>query len=103
MSNRPGDRYTCSNPECGCEIEIKEPCNLDPEELQERSSFVGSPATEDDESVEVSKSFTESELATVAAPSLEAVPEAPSLTCFCGGQMSEAVSTPGKRRRAGAS
>lgn len=103
MSNRTGDRYSCSNPDCGCEIEIKEPCNLDPEELQERSSFVGSHSIEDDESIEVSESPTESEIATVTTPSLEAVRQAPSLTCFCGGQMSEAVSASGKKRRARAS
>jgi hypothetical protein len=27
MSNQTGDRYTCSDPECGCEIEVKRPCN----------------------------------------------------------------------------
>ena len=28
MSNQMGDRYTCSDPNCGCEIEIKSPCNM---------------------------------------------------------------------------
>ncbi len=26
MSNRRGDRYTCTDPNCGCEIEVKAPC-----------------------------------------------------------------------------
>jgi hypothetical protein len=25
MSNQRGDRYTCSDPNCGCEVEVKEP------------------------------------------------------------------------------
>ncbi len=28
MSNQIGDRYTCSDPNCGCEIAIERPCNL---------------------------------------------------------------------------
>ena len=28
MSNQIGDRYTCSDPSCGCEIEIKRPCGM---------------------------------------------------------------------------
>jgi len=28
MSNQIGDRYTCSDPNCGCEIEVKSPCNM---------------------------------------------------------------------------
>jgi hypothetical protein len=27
MSNQTGDRYSCSNPACGCEIQIQRPCN----------------------------------------------------------------------------
>jgi len=27
MGNQINDRYTCSDPDCGCEIEIKQPCN----------------------------------------------------------------------------
>jgi hypothetical protein len=26
MSNRTGDRYACTDPNCGCEIEVKQPC-----------------------------------------------------------------------------
>jgi hypothetical protein len=28
MSNQIGDRYSCSHPNCGCEIEIQRPCNM---------------------------------------------------------------------------
>jgi hypothetical protein len=28
MSNQIGDRYTCSDPNCGCEIEIARPCSM---------------------------------------------------------------------------
>ncbi len=28
MSNQIGDRYTCSDPNCGCEVEIERPCNM---------------------------------------------------------------------------
>jgi hypothetical protein len=28
MSNQIGDRYSCSDPNCGCEIEIERPCNM---------------------------------------------------------------------------
>ncbi|MGB7436126.1 MAG: hypothetical protein WBR26_24900 [Candidatus Acidiferrum sp.] len=27
MSNQIGDRYTCSDTNCGCEVEIQRPCN----------------------------------------------------------------------------
>jgi hypothetical protein len=27
MSNQVGDRYTCSDPKCGCEVEIQRPCS----------------------------------------------------------------------------
>jgi len=30
MSNQIGDRYSCSDPNCGCEIEIQRPCNMVP-------------------------------------------------------------------------
>lgn len=28
MSNQIGDRYTCSDPNCGCEIRIERPCSM---------------------------------------------------------------------------
>jgi hypothetical protein len=28
MSNQIGDRYTCSDPNCGCEIQINSPCRM---------------------------------------------------------------------------
>jgi hypothetical protein len=28
MSNQIGDRYSCSDPNCGCEIEIERPCSM---------------------------------------------------------------------------
>jgi hypothetical protein len=28
MSNQIGDRYTCSDPNCGCEVVIESPCGL---------------------------------------------------------------------------
>lgn len=28
MSNQVGDRYSCSDPECGCEVEIARPCSM---------------------------------------------------------------------------
>ena len=28
MSNQRGDLYSCSDPNCGCEIEIKQPCAM---------------------------------------------------------------------------
>ncbi len=28
MSNQRGDIYACSDPNCGCEIEIKQPCSM---------------------------------------------------------------------------
>ena len=28
MSNQRGDIYSCSDPNCGCEIEIKQPCSM---------------------------------------------------------------------------
>ena|SRR5579871_6831827 len=27
MSNQTGDRYSCSNPNCGCEVQIQRPCS----------------------------------------------------------------------------
>jgi hypothetical protein len=30
MSNQTGDRYTCTDPNCGCEIRIERPCNKMP-------------------------------------------------------------------------
>jgi hypothetical protein len=27
MSNQTGDRYTCTDPNCGCEIRVERPCN----------------------------------------------------------------------------
>jgi len=30
MSNQTGDRYTCTDPNCGCEIRIERPCSLYP-------------------------------------------------------------------------
>jgi len=39
MSNQVGDHYTCSNSDCGCEIEIERPCSmLSEESMAERSS-----------------------------------------------------------------
>ncbi len=28
MSNQIGDRYTCSDPKCGCEVVIENPCGM---------------------------------------------------------------------------
>jgi hypothetical protein len=28
MSNQTGDRYSCSNPNCGCQLEIQRPCGM---------------------------------------------------------------------------
>lgn len=28
MSNQVGDRYVCSDPNCGCEVEIERPCSM---------------------------------------------------------------------------
>jgi hypothetical protein len=30
MSNQTGDRYTCTDPNCGCEIRIERPCSMMP-------------------------------------------------------------------------
>ena len=30
MSNQTGDRYTCTDPNCGCEIRIERPCRMMP-------------------------------------------------------------------------
>ena len=30
MSNQTGDRYTCTDPNCGCEIRIERPCGMMP-------------------------------------------------------------------------
>src|ERR1700722_6061183 len=30
MSNQTGDRYTCTDPNCGCEIRIERPCSMVP-------------------------------------------------------------------------
>ena len=30
MSNQTGDRYTCTDPSCGCEIRIERPCSMVP-------------------------------------------------------------------------
>jgi hypothetical protein len=30
MSNQTGDRYSCSDPNCGCEIRIERPCSMMP-------------------------------------------------------------------------
>lgn len=34
MSNQIGDRYTCSDPHCGCEIEIERPCSMIPTNVE---------------------------------------------------------------------
>ena len=30
MSNQSGDRYTCTDPNCGCEIRVERPCSMMP-------------------------------------------------------------------------
>lgn len=53
MSNRTGDRYTCTDSNCGCEIEIKNPCSMvestpirtHDEEIRGESDPVLDPAT----------------------------------------------------------
>jgi len=45
MKANPGERYTCTDPDCGCEIQIIRPCNAaieDPEEDATLSCFCGS-------------------------------------------------------------
>src|SRR5437868_10172317 len=41
MSNQIGDRYTCSDPNCGCEVKISRPCSMVP------SSSDNSPSSSD--------------------------------------------------------
>jgi hypothetical protein len=33
MSNQVGDRYVCSDPNCGCEVEIERPCSMNSAEV----------------------------------------------------------------------
>ncbi len=42
MSNQTGDRYSCSDPNCGCEIEIQRPCNMISSERRVRGCGYGS-------------------------------------------------------------
>jgi hypothetical protein len=41
MSNQVGDRYACSDPNCGCEIEVKAACAAGQDESNVRRDFSG--------------------------------------------------------------
>jgi len=45
MSNQIGDRYTCSDPNCGCEVAIEGPCNADAASTRPGSGSSESDAT----------------------------------------------------------
>jgi hypothetical protein len=38
MKANTGDRYQCTDPDCGCEVEIVTPCSADMEEVDEDSN-----------------------------------------------------------------
>lgn len=104
MSNQIGDRYTCSDPNCGCEIEVKHPCNMtdvtgDSEEVEE-PELRASSAIE-----EVSLDEPREELGTESGTALAEVEEeeAMTLTCFCGNEMRQTGSSAQRPRSAGAS
>ena len=37
MKANRGERYTCTDPDCGCEVEIIKPCSAQMEEVDENS------------------------------------------------------------------
>src|SRR5207302_11515925 len=41
MSNQIGDRYTCSDPNCGCEVTISRPCSMVPSSSDNSMSAAG--------------------------------------------------------------
>ena len=43
MNSQVGDRFTCSNANCGCEVEIKQPSNMSTERSGESKSENSSP------------------------------------------------------------
>ena len=92
MSNQIGDRYTCSDPNCGCEIELKKPCNMT--EIAGASEKEGdterlTPRAIEDASTDGSSEELGSESDTALA---EAEEETLTLTCFCGNEMRQSGS-----------
>ena len=74
--NSIGDRYTCTDSACGCEIEMKQPCRIldrDAESDTESSSSLADETSE-----------TESEISTATESEAEVA-----LTCFCGNVMKQ--------------
>jgi hypothetical protein len=56
MSNQSGDRYTCTDPNCGCEIQIERPCSTVPGSAYNSESNVT--ATDQELGSEASGSLT---------------------------------------------
>ena len=103
MSNQIGDRYTCSDPNCGCEIEVKQPCNMadvtgdtEVEEPELRASSAIEEVSLDESREELG---TESDTALAEAEEEEIM----TLTCFCGNEMRQTGSRAQRPRSAGAS
>jgi len=61
MNNQVGDRYNCSDPNCGCEIELKSPCNI----IESPSRNV---STHVDEATNPSSALSESARTSEVAP-----------------------------------
>ncbi len=98
MSNQTGDRYTCSNVNCGCEIEVKRPA-MDSESTGEtsgrRSVKVDDEIAKSDSVMEVA--YVRAEDADLPEPRSGPGPEnegkasaMPVPRCFCGSPMREA-------------